>query len=175
MTTSTHNRRRARLTTAFPDNTGHFGVYGGSFIAETLMDPVRELQEAYERYRQDNEFVTEFEWELKNFVGRPNPLYHARRLSDDLGGAQIYLKREDLNHTGAHKINNTVGQALLAAHGQEADHRRDRRGAARRGHGHGVRALLGTAVHRVHGGRGYPASGTQRLPYEDCWAPRWCR
>ena len=93
---------------------GHFGIYGGSFIAETLMDPVAELQTAYERYRRDNEFVAEFEWELKNFVGRPNPLYHARRLSESCGGAQIWLKREDLNHTGAHKINNTVGQALLA-------------------------------------------------------------
>jgi len=102
------------ITDQFPDSRGHFGIYGGSFIAETLMDPVSELQEAYERYRHDNEFVAEFEWELKNFVGRPNPLYHARRLSEELGGAQIWLKREDLNHTGAHKINNTVGQALLA-------------------------------------------------------------
>ena len=99
---------------SFPDERGHFGIYGGSFIAETLMDPVNELQAAYERYRRDNEFVAEFEWELKNFVGRPNPLYHARRWSEELGGAQIWLKREDLNHTGAHKINNTVGQALLA-------------------------------------------------------------
>ena len=98
----------------YPDKNGHFGIYGGSFIAETLMDPVSELQEAYERYRLDNEFIAEFEWELKNFVGRPNPLYHARRWSEELGGAQIWLKREDLNHTGAHKINNTVGQALLA-------------------------------------------------------------
>lgn len=97
-----------------PDERGHFGPYGGSFIAETLMDPVRELQEAYEHYRHDPEFIAEFNWELKNFVGRPNPLYHARRMSDELGGAQIWLKREDLNHTGAHKINNTVGQALLA-------------------------------------------------------------
>ncbi len=102
------------MTEQFPDKKGHFGIYGGSFIAETLMDPVRELQEAYERYRLDNEFIAEFEWELKNFVGRPNPLYHARRWSQELGGAQIWLKREDLNHTGAHKINNTVGQALLA-------------------------------------------------------------
>lgn len=98
----------------YPDENGRFGQYGGSFIAETLMDPVRELQIAYEKYRQDNEFVAEFEWELKNFVGRPNPLYHARRLSEEHGGAQIYLKREDLNHTGAHKINNTVGQIMLA-------------------------------------------------------------
>lgn len=97
-----------------PDEQGHFGIYGGSFIAETLMEPVAELQKAYQRYRLDNEFIAEFEWELKNFVGRPNPLYHARRFSEELGGAQIWLKREDLNHTGAHKINNTVGQALLA-------------------------------------------------------------
>lgn len=103
-----------RISKDYPDKKGHFGVYGGSFIAETLMDPVSELQEAYEHYRLDKEFIAEFEWELKNFVGRPNPLYHARRWSDELGGAQIWLKREDLNHTGAHKINNTVGQALLA-------------------------------------------------------------
>ncbi len=102
------------LSQQYPDSRGHFGIYGGSFIAETLMDPVSELQEAYARYRLDNEFIAEFEWELKNFVGRPNPLYHARRMSEELGGAQIWLKREDLNHTGAHKINNTVGQALLA-------------------------------------------------------------
>jgi len=106
--------REGLMNDQFPDKQGHFGIYGGSFIAETLMDPVRELQEAYERYRQDNELIAEFEWELKNFVGRPNPLYHARRWSQELGGAQIWLKREDLNHTGAHKINNTVGQALLA-------------------------------------------------------------
>jgi len=103
-----------KITDNFPDEKGRFGPYGGSFIAETLMDPVRELQVAYEKYRQDNEFITEFEWELKNFVGRPNPLYHAKRWSDELGGGQIYLKREDLNHTGAHKINNTVGQIMLA-------------------------------------------------------------
>ncbi len=103
-----------KVTDQYPDEKGHFGIYGGSFIAETLMDPVRELQAEYEKYRLDNEFIAEFEWELKNFVGRPNPLYHAKRWSDELGGAQIYLKREDLNHTGAHKINNTVGQALLA-------------------------------------------------------------
>ncbi len=103
-----------KVSEQFPDGSGHFGIYGGSFIAETLMDPVRELQEAYQRYRLDNEFIAEFEWELKNFVGRPNPLYHAKRWSEEHGGAQVYLKREDLNHTGAHKINNTVGQSLLA-------------------------------------------------------------
>ena len=96
------------------DERGYFGPYGGVFIAETLMEPVSELREAYRYYRDDPEFQRDFEWELKHFVGRPNPLYHARRLGDHLGGAQIYLKREDLNHTGAHKINNTIGQILLA-------------------------------------------------------------
>lgn len=97
-----------------PDSQGHFGPYGGMYFAETLMDSVLELEQAYEKYRHDPEFIAEFDWELKHFVGRPNPLYHARRWSNKLGGAQIFLKREDLNHTGAHKINNTVGQALLA-------------------------------------------------------------
>ena len=97
-----------------PDSTGHFGPYGGMYFAETLMDSVLELDRAYEKFRFDPEFVAELDWELKHFVGRPNPLYHARRWSKELGGAQIYLKREDLNHTGAHKVNNTVGQALLA-------------------------------------------------------------
>lgn len=96
------------------DERGHFGPYGGVFIAETLMEPVSELRDAYKHYKNDPEFQRDFEWELKHFVGRPNPLYHARRLSDHAGGAQIYLKREDLNHTGAHKVNNTIGQALLA-------------------------------------------------------------
>ncbi len=97
-----------------PDSGGHFGPYGGVFVAETLVHALDELKAAYEHYRKDAEFVSEFEYELKHFVGRPSPVYHARRWSDLLGGAQIYLKREDLNHTGAHKINNTIGQALLA-------------------------------------------------------------
>ena len=99
----------------FPDQRGHFGPYGGTFIAETLMEPVRELQRTYLRYAQDQDFVKEFDWELKHYVGRPSPMYHAERWSKQLGGAQIFLKREDLNHTGAHKINNTVGQVLLAS------------------------------------------------------------
>ncbi|MGB1110577.1 MAG: tryptophan synthase subunit beta [Gammaproteobacteria bacterium] len=99
---------------AFPDDRGHFGDYGGIFVAETLMAPLQELREAYERYAKDPEFIAEFERDLAEYVGRPSPLYHARRWSEQLGGAQIYLKREDLNHTGAHKVNNTVGQALLA-------------------------------------------------------------
>ncbi len=97
-----------------PDSHGHFGPYGGIFVAETLMHALDELRSAYLRYQHDPEFVAEFQYELKHFVGRPSPIYHARRWSELLGGAQIYLKREDLNHTGAHKINNTVGQALLA-------------------------------------------------------------
>ncbi len=99
---------------AFPDARGHFGPYGGRFVAETLMGALEELQGAYERYMLDPEFLAEIDADLANFVGRPSPLYHAERLSRELGGAQIYLKREDLNHTGAHKVNNTIGQALLA-------------------------------------------------------------
>jgi len=97
-----------------PDASGHFGPYGGSFVAETLTHALEELRTAYERYRSDDAFVAELRDELEHFVGRPSPLYHAARLSREVGGAQIHLKREDLNHTGAHKINNTVGQALLA-------------------------------------------------------------
>ena len=98
----------------FPDSRGHFGPYGGVFVAETLVHALDELREAYERYRADPEFVAEFKDELEHFVGRPTPIYHAKRWSQMLGGAQIYFKREDLNHTGAHKVNNTIGQALLA-------------------------------------------------------------
>jgi len=98
----------------FPDPRGHFGRYGGQFVAETLMDALRELDEAYRRYSQDPDFLAEFDADLHHYVGRPSPLYHAARWSQQLGGAQVYFKREDLNHTGAHKINNTVGQALLA-------------------------------------------------------------
>ena len=97
-----------------PDARGHFGQYGGVFVAETLQAALLELKVEYEKTRTDPEFIAEFQRELKHYVGRPSPIYHAKRLSDDLGGAQIYLKREDLNHTGAHKINNTIGQALLA-------------------------------------------------------------
>jgi len=99
-----------------PDENGHFGPYGGRFVAETLMEPIEELRQAYERLRNDPEFRAELDRDLAHYVGRPSPLYHAERWSRKLGGAQIWLKREDLNHTGAHKINNTVGQALLARH-----------------------------------------------------------
>jgi tryptophan synthase beta chain len=97
-----------------PDARGHFGPYGGSFVAETLSHALNELNEAYARYSQDPEFLEEFRYELAHFVGRPSPVYHAKRWSQQQGGAQIYFKREDLNHTGAHKINNVIGQALLA-------------------------------------------------------------
>lgn len=97
-----------------PDASGHFGRYGGIFVAETLIPALEELKTAYFAAQRDPAFVAEFEHDLKHYVGRPSPIYRAKRLSDELGGAQIYLKREDLNHTGAHKVNNCVGQALLA-------------------------------------------------------------
>ncbi len=97
-----------------PDEHGHFGPYGGIFVAETLMEALTELREAYEKYLGDPDFLAELDADLRHYVGRPSPIYHAERLSRENGGAQIYLKREDLNHTGAHKVNNTIGQALLA-------------------------------------------------------------
>lgn len=99
---------------AFPDSAGHFGSFGGSFVSETLMQPLQELSDAWQRYRADPQFMAELDADLHEYVGRPSPLYFARRLSEQVGGARIVLKREDLNHTGAHKINNTVGQAMLA-------------------------------------------------------------
>jgi tryptophan synthase beta chain len=97
-----------------PDPAGHFGPYGGSFVSETLTHAIDQLREAYARYQNDPDFLAEFRYELAHFVGRPSPIYHADRMSREMGGAQIYLKREDLNHTGAHKINNVIGQAMLA-------------------------------------------------------------
>lgn len=98
----------------YPDKDGHFGIYGGRFVGETLMEAIYALEEAYNKYKTDPEFQAEMDKDLADFVGRPSPLYHAENWSKRLGGAQIYLKREDLNHTGAHKVNNTIGQALLA-------------------------------------------------------------
>ncbi len=97
-----------------PDERGHFGIYGGMFVADTLIYALKELEDAYAKYSIDSDFINELHSELKDYVGRPNPLYFAERLTRHIGGARIYLKREDLNHTGAHKVNNTVGQALLA-------------------------------------------------------------
>ena len=98
----------------YPDASGHFGPYGGSFVSETLVFALEDLKAAYAKLKDDPAFNEELTRELKHFVGRPSPIYHARRWSSELGGAQIYFKREDLNHTGAHKVNNTIGQALLA-------------------------------------------------------------
>ncbi len=99
---------------SFPDDKGHFGIYGGRFVSETLISALDDLSEMYERLKDDPVFLAEFDKDMAHYVGRPSPLYHAQRWSDEIGGAQIYLKREDLNHTGAHKVNNTIGQALLA-------------------------------------------------------------
>src|SRR6195952_2489634 len=108
--------RTERVTYMYnlPDNRGHFGPYGGTFVSETLIHALDELRDAYEESSRDPAFIAEYEYELKHYVGRPSPIYHAKRWSQMLGGAQIYLKREDLNHTGAHKVNNVIGQALLA-------------------------------------------------------------
>ncbi len=114
MSKSSSARYSSLESGTLPDANGHFGPYGGRFVAETLMGPLEELRLAYEQYSRDPDFLTELDEDLKHYVGRPSPLYHAVRWSKQLGGAQIYLKREDLNHTGAHKVNNTVGQALLA-------------------------------------------------------------
>ncbi|HGX93436.1 MAG TPA: tryptophan synthase subunit beta [Candidatus Tenderia sp.] len=104
----------SKLIDSLPDENGHFGVYGGRFVAETLMEALEELQSVYDKMKNDAEFQAEFDADLAHYVGRPSPLYFAQRWTDILGGARVYLKREDLNHTGAHKINNTIGQALLA-------------------------------------------------------------
>ena len=98
----------------YPDKLGHFGQFGGTFVAETLIEALEDLKEMYDKYKDDPEFQAEFHSDLKFFVGRPSPIYYAERLTKQVGGAQIFFKREDLNHTGAHKVNNTVGQALLA-------------------------------------------------------------
>jgi tryptophan synthase beta chain len=99
---------------AYPDARGHFGNYGGTFVAETLIEPLRQLEAAYDHFRSDPDFLAELEKDYRHYVGRPSPIYEAERLSRHVGGARILLKREDLNHTGAHKINNTIGQAMLA-------------------------------------------------------------
>ena len=104
----------SKLIDSLPDERGHFGKFGGRFVAETLMEAIEELEQTYEKLKHDAEFQAEFDRDLAHYVGRPSPLYFAERWSEILGGAKVYLKREDLNHTGAHKVNNTIGQALLA-------------------------------------------------------------
>ena len=110
----TDKLKQANDYAAMPDERGHFGIYGGRFVSETLMQALDELRDAYYKFRADKDFQAQFDADLAYYVGRPSPLYHAERLSKEVGGAQIFLKREDLNHTGAHKVNNTIGQALLA-------------------------------------------------------------
>src|SRR3990170_1880665 len=107
-------KKQVKKSKKLPDEKGHFGQYGGRYISETLMPAVIELEKAYEKFKNDKSFKDELAYYFKNYVGRPTPLYHAERLTKSVGGARIYLKREDLCHTGAHKINNTIGQALLA-------------------------------------------------------------
>jgi tryptophan synthase beta chain len=121
-----------------PDPTGHFGIYGGSFVSETLTHAINELKTAYARYQHDPAFIAEFEYELAHFVGRPSPVYHAQRMSREQGGAQIFLKREDLNHTGAHKVNKTARDC------------RNRRRSARRGNRHHL-CPLRPGMRGVHG------------------------
>jgi tryptophan synthase beta chain len=111
---STDSTKQTIDYAAMPDDRGHFGIYGGRFVSETLMQALDELRDAYDRFSRDKDFQAQFDADLAYYVGRPSPLYHAERLSRETGGAQIFLKREDLNHTGAHKVNNTIGQALLA-------------------------------------------------------------
>jgi len=151
-----------------PDEHGRFGVYGGKFVAETLMSALAELEALYDSLKDDPVFIEEFDTDLAHYVGRPSPLYEAARWSDMIGGARIYLKREDLNHTGAHKVNNTIGQALLAKYGEEACHCRNRRRSAWCGECNGS----GTTRPRVpclHGRGRYPSASAKRISNEASW------
>ena len=149
-----------------PDNKGHFGPYGGRFVSETLIQALDELQANYARLKADPALQAEFDNDLAHYVGRPSPLYHAERWSRETAGAQIYLKREDLNHTGAHKINNTIGQALLAKYSGKT------RIIAETGAGqHGVAtatvcARLGLECHVYMGEKDVRPASAERLPHE---------
>ena len=132
--------QKSQVTTSEPDQQGHWGKFGGRYVPETLVAPLEELTAEFTRARSDANFWSERNLLLRDYCGRPTPLFHAQRLTANAGGAQIYLKREDLLHTGAHKINNAVGQGLLARRMRKtARDRRNRRGAARRGHGDRLR------------------------------------
>ena len=158
-----------------PDPEGYFGRYGGRYVPETLMAPLAELTRAYDRARRSRGFRRELTGLLNDFAGRPTPLYFAERLSEELGGARIFLKREDLLHTGAHKINNAVGQCLLTrADGQGAGDRRDRRRPARRRHRHRRRARSASPASSTWAARTCAASGSTSTACA-CSAPRWCR
>lgn len=123
-----------------PDEAGHFGIFGGRFVAETLMPLILDLEQAYEDAKADPNFQTELDGLNATYAGRPSPLYFAERLTEELGGAKIYFKRDELNHTGSHKINNCLGQILLARRMGNTDHRRDRCRATWCGNGHRLRA-----------------------------------
>lgn len=151
-----------------PDEKGFFGEHGGLYVSETLIPALKELEQAYNEAKNDPEFWAEFRRDLKHYVGRPSPVYHAARLSEHLGGAQIWLKREDLNHTGAHKVNNTIGQALLARRMGKTRHRRNRRGSARRGFCHRRRTFRHD-LRRVHGCGRYSTPNAECVPYEAAW------
>ena len=149
-----------------PDAHGHFGPYGGRYVPETLMHPLQELEAGYFR-SHDPEFQRELQYYLREFCGRPTPLYFAERLTRELGGAKIYLKREDLLHTGAHKINNAMGQILLAKRmGRTAHHRRDRCGATRRRDGNCVGHVWFEVCH-LYGRSGLRTTIAKRLSHED--------
>ena len=135
------NAVAATSAPALPDEHGHFGPYGGAFVPETLVAALQQLEREYKLAKADPEFCRVFQQYLGDYVGRPSRLYFARRLTAALGGAKVYLKREDLNHTGAHKINNTIGQALLTLPWAKAADCRNRGRSTRRGHGHGGGAV----------------------------------
>jgi hypothetical protein len=150
----------------FPDIAGRFGEFGGRYVAETLMPNILALEEAYERYKTDADFIAEFDLFSRDFVGRPSPLYFAERLTEEFGGAQIWFKRDELNHTGAHKINNCLGQVLLAKRmGKTRIIAETGAGPARRGDRDGRRALR-PALRGLHGRHRCGAPGAQRLPHE---------
>ena len=152
---------------SLPDRKGHFGVFGGRYVAETIMPALIELEEAYRQSRKDKAFREELHYYLRQYAGRETPLYLAKSLTEKLGGAKIYLKREDLNHTGSHKINNTLGQALLARRmGKRRVIAETGRRTARGGHGHRGRPLR-DGVPRLHGRRGHRPPGPQRVSDED--------
>ena len=145
-----------------PDARGHFGAFGGRYVAETLMPLILDLEVAYRAAQADPAFAAEFDYLLKHYVGRPSPLYFAERLTTALGGAKIYFKRDELNHTGAHKINNCIGQMLLAQRmGKTRIIAETGAGAARRRHRDRRRAR-GVAVHDLHGRARHRAAGPER-------------
>ena len=165
----------ANTQATLPDEMGRFGEFGGRFVPETLMSAIEELEREYAASQTDEAFLAEMRLLLEHYVGRPTPLYYAENLSAELGGAQIYIKREDLAHTGAHKINNALGQALLAKRmGKNRIIAETGGGAARGRHGDGVRDAQ-AGVHRIYG-RGRTSAG-RRSTYSacGCWARRCAR